>query len=163
MRVALTFLSILCCLSSSCRREKAASVSDTTDKEPSSAPQAISLEYLDSHQEEYLDRDVVVAAFLCTHEEGPWIASNPRIPFAYSMSLEITKSSEILAKNPTRFRWWFEAQDGYPVILSGVFRRRDKKTSFGVSHNHPFIEVSQAREVGADDPVWASFKINSEQ
>lgn len=79
------------------------------------------------------------------------------------MSLEITESSEIIAKNLAQRRWWFEAQDGYPVILTGVLRRQDRKGPFGKVYSHTFIEVSQAREVGVDDPVWSRFKINREQ
>jgi hypothetical protein len=80
------------------------------------------------------------------------------------MSLEIKESSEIIAKDPTQFRWWFQDQgDGYPAIVSGVLRRQDRKLFTGETYSKTFIEVSKAREVAVDDPVWAGFKINREQ
>jgi hypothetical protein len=122
----------------------------------------ISLSLLQVNQADYVDQEVAVATFLFTHEEGPWIQD---IPIVKAMSLVVTEKSKLVPKNPAKFRWWFEYQEGYPVVISGVFRvGRWKRGHTGeIVENYPYIEVSEAREVGDDDPVWKAHATNGEQ
>jgi hypothetical protein len=126
--------------------------------------EVLSLDCLRANQEDYVDQEVTVATHLFTHEEGPWIADNPEKPLWDGMSLKIADTSRIIAKDSSQFRWWFEYQEGYPVMLRGVFRLTDKILPFGeVKKNHPCIEVSQAWEVSIDDPQWKASRSNREQ
>jgi hypothetical protein len=155
-------LAIFCLLFASCGRKEAESVTETEEKLSHVA--VLSLDFLRANQEDYLDQEVTVATFLFTHEEGPWIADNPEKPLWDGMSLKIGDRSRIIAKDSSQFRWWFAYQEGYPVMLTGVFRLTNKILPLGeVKKNHPCIEVSQALEVAIEDPEWKASRSNREQ
>jgi hypothetical protein len=100
---------------------------------------------------------VAVATYLFTHEDGPWIGDDLKKPVVDTMSLKTTEQSKIVAGNSSKFRWWYESQEGYPVVLSGTFRvGRWKVGHERYKENHPYIEVSQALEVAIGDPSWNS-------
>jgi hypothetical protein len=117
---------------------------------------------LQGNQEDYVDQEVAVATYLFTHEEGPWIQD---IPIVKAMSLVVTEQSKLVPKDPAKFRWWFAYQIGYPVVISGVFRvgRWERVHSGEIVENYPYIEVSEAKEVGPDDPVWKAHATKAEQ
>jgi hypothetical protein len=123
------------------------------------------LDFLRANQKVYVDQEVSVATYLFTHEEGPWIAESLEKPLWDGMSLKIADSSQIIAKNSSQFRWWFEYQEGYPVVLTGVFRVGRWETAIRdhYKENHPYIEVAKAREVGNEDPAWKTRRTGGEQ
>jgi hypothetical protein len=160
MHYPLIACAVLLATLSSCRRSEPARNDNVRSGIGQESMKAISLEYLDAHQKDFVDQEVVVAAFLCPHSEGPAIASNPKIPFKYSMGLVVAESSVIVSKDLTRHRWWYQdEEEGFPVILSGVFRIQDRKSRIPMDERifrNPCIEVKRAEEVAIDNPVWSA-------
>ena len=105
----------------------------------------------------YADKKITVSGYLFTHEEGPWLASDPSRPLVNVLTLKISDESKIVPKDKSQYRWWYEYQDGYPVLVSGHFRVGDYTTSAGKSKiNHPYLEVAIAQEVDSSNPEWRS-------
>jgi hypothetical protein len=165
MKETLSLLATLSLLLASCSRKEAESASQPSSEEMASQREVVSLDFLRANQKDYVDQEVTVATYLFTHEEGPWVAESLEKPLWNGMALKIGDTSRIIAKDSSRFRWWFEYQEGYPVILTGVFRVGRWKTTIRdhYKENHPFIEVSQAREVSYEDAAWKTRKAEGEQ
>jgi len=164
MKRPLTLLACLYIPIASCGRNEGESATRPLGAEAYLDRKVISLSFLQGNQADHVDQEVVVATYLFTHEEGPWIGDNLKNPLADTMSLKINEQSRLVAKDSAKFRWWYEYQEGYPVVLSGVFRvGRWKIGHERFIENHPYIEVSQATEVGADDPFWKSHTTRGEQ
>lgn len=105
---------------------------------------------------------MTIATYLFTHGEGPWVGDNPKEPILNGLSLKVNEASELVAADSSEFRWWFEYQEGLPVILSGVFRVGDWSKHGRLVENHPYIEVASAKEVGTNDAIWRSNKTGGE-
>jgi hypothetical protein len=154
MNGTLKLFTCICLLIASCSRKEAESATKPLGKETPSHRDVLSLNFLRANQGDYVDQEVTVAAYLFTHEEGPWLADNLERPLADGMSLKITEASKLITKESSLFRW-FEYHEGCPAILSGVFRIGRYETMINhYKENHPFIEVSQAMEVSTEDPAW---------
>lgn len=165
MNGTLNLLATFCLLLASCSRKEAESATKPLSEETPNQREVLSLDFLRANQKDYVDQEVTVATYLFTHEEGPWIAESLEKPLWDGMSLKIADTSQIIAKDSYRFRWWFAYQEGYPVILTGVFRVGRWETAIRghYKENHQFIEVSQAREVSNEDPAWKTRKTEGEQ
>lgn len=121
------------------------------------AKEVVSREDLNGKELLYVNKQITISGYLFTHEEGPWLATDPSRPLVNSLTLKILDDSKIIPKNESQHRWWYEYQDGYPVLVSGVFRVGDYTTSAGkVTINHPYLEVAIAQEVDASNPEWRS-------
>ena len=163
MKRPLTLLTCLYLPIASCGRNEGESEIKPLGDEASLDRKVISLSFLQGNQAAYVDHEVAVATYLFTHEEGPWIGDNLKKPLVDTMSLKVTEQSRLVAKDSAKFRWWYEYQEGCPVVLSGIFRvGRWKIGHERFIENHPYIEVSQATEVGADDPSWKSHATKGE-
>jgi hypothetical protein len=156
MNRTIKLLAILSLLTASCSRKEAESADKPLAEEMPRQKDVLSLNFLRANKENYVDREVTVATFLFTHEEGPWLADNLERPLVKPMSLKITEASKIIAKDSLRFRWWFGNEENFPVLLTGVFRvgRWETIIRDHYKEHHPFIEVSQAVEISTEDPVW---------
>ena len=164
MKRPFTLLTCLCLPIASCGRNEEKSATKPLGDGASLNREVISLSFLQGNQAAYVDHEVAVATYLFTHEEGPWIGDNLKKPLGDTMSLKITEQSRLIAKDSAKFRWWYEYQEGYPVVLSGVFRVGQWKIGHErFIENHPYIEVSQAIEFGADDPAWKTHITKGEQ
>lgn len=117
----------------------------------------ISCEDLKGKELVLANQEVTISGYLVTHEEGPWLVSDPNRPLFNALTLKISDVSKIIAKDESRPRWWYESQDGYPVLISGVFRVGDyDESKMKPKMNHPYLEVSVAREVDTNNLEWAA-------
>lgn len=156
-------LAVLIFILPSCGHKKDGKEAETELKNTANNTPVISLAELRMNPQDYLDREVSVATYLFTHEEGPWIGDYTDKPLLDTLSLKTSESSELVAANSSQFRWWFVYQKGYPIIISGVFRVGDWMKHGQVFKEFPYLEVAKAREVGSDDEIWSSKKTNGLQ
>lgn len=127
-------------------------VIDVTEK-------AIPLTELRKKTADYRDREVTVAAYLFTHEEGPWIGTELKSPLENTMNLVISESSRISSKDLTHFRTWYHWEEGFPALITGTLRIGDLKIAHGTTlKNEPWIEVSHAVEVKITDQRWVEIQ-----
>lgn len=156
-------LAVLIFVLPSCGHKKNGKEAETGVKTTANNTPVISLAELRMNPQDYLDREVSVATYLFTHEEGPWIGDHLDKPLLNTLSLKSSESSELVAANSSKFRWWFEYQDGFPIIITGIFRVGDWMAHGQAIKDHPYLEVAKAREVGSDDEIWSSKKTNGLQ
>lgn len=147
-------LSVLLSAFSSCEQKevKTGNTAACIDAEEDS--KVISIPELIANKDSYLNREISIATYLFTHEEGAWIADDPNKPLWDSVGLKITEESELIGADPSQFRWWFQYQPGYPIIISGIFRVGDWTAHGQVIRNHEYFEVASAREVSAENKTW---------
>jgi hypothetical protein len=94
---------------------------------------AISLAELQNKAADYRDREVTVAAYLFTHEEGPWIGAELKSPLKNTMHLVVSESSRIIPEDQTHFRIWYEWKEGFPALITGTLRIGDLKIAHGTT------------------------------
>lgn len=117
----------------------------------------ISLETLRANPDLYTNRPVAVAAYLCLHDEGPWLCPDREKPLVDGLSLEISDDSRLFAKAPLQYLWWFQSKEPFPVILSGTFRVGKRQIGHQrFTANKPYIQVKIAKEIETGDPIWTS-------
>jgi len=158
MKITFTALPVVVFIFTSCGQENIEPTAEDIIEVAGSDTKILSLEELRGGQRDYLDREITLAAYLFTHEEGAWVGDYPDRPLVNYMSLRIGEDSELVSASLSRFRWWFEYQEGYPIILTGIYRIGDWKKHGHTIKNYPFIEVTRAVEVGIDEPDWKQAK-----
>ena len=149
--ISLSFLLPLCACDSKNNQTPHAAVS----REMENTSNILPLAELQKHSADYKDQKVTVAAYLFTHEEGPWIGSELKSPLKNAMSLVISESSQLSSGDPDHFRAWYHWEDGFPALITGTLRIGGLKIAHGPTlKNEPWIEVSHAVEVEITDQRW---------
>lgn len=107
-------------------------------------------------RDELLGKKVKIVASLLTHFEGPWICLHPDAPFENSISLKLPEGCVLTAKDGARKLDWLENDQGYPAVISGTLRMREKR-----SPDDPevklYVDVTSGRELAVDDPLWRKY------
>jgi hypothetical protein len=107
-------------------------------------------------RDELLGKKVEIVAALLTHFEGPWICLHPDAPFENTISLVLPEGCVLTAKDGERKLDWLENDKGYPAVISGTLRMREKR-----SPDDPeirlYVDVTSGRELAVDDPLWRKY------
>ncbi len=107
-------------------------------------------------RDELLGKKIEILASFLTHFEGPWICLHPDAPFENAISLKLSEGCVLTAKDGERKLDWFENDKGYPAVISGTIRMREKR-----SPDDPeirlYVDVTSGRELAVDDPLWRKY------
>ena len=107
-------------------------------------------------RDELLGKKVEIVASLLTHFEGPWICLHPDASFENAMSLELPEGCVLIAKDGKRKLDWFENDKGYPAVISGTLRMREKRSPDD-QEIRLYVDVTSGRELAVDDPLWRRY------
>jgi len=183
-------LALICALSSASAQDgQATGVQKREDK--NSTANVVSLHEALKNKDKFKDKPVVLAAYFVTHFEGPWICAENgdwRKRLQTTLSVKNLASAKFLVTPATRSRILSKVgnpadgrelteevigslalhfggyENGVPALLTGTFRVGDFSYPNGLNlKDHPYIELTEIREVGADNPQWKAAQPKGEQ